>query len=255
MRRRTVIFLSLTFEDETNEYAEGTVIAARGKDSATAIVIDGIALETLDADGEVTATKDLGLAVVQTADGERFVIALTEDEEGNPVARLAATSSPSTTATRLATAMTTTSSSKSLPRCSREDRRQPRLVADLHTGPPAVRQHRRRVQDPSHSDVWSLNNETNLWEFAQLDKESGTFMGNLTQIVDGRSYFVRSTTFDPIEVLLQRFNPQRTPPQYPVFLVGTASATHPLVRKGRERRWLPELTRYQWLGHDPHVER
>ena len=66
------------------------------------------------------------------------------------------------------------------------------------------------------TDVWSLNNETNLWEFAQLDKESGTFMGNLTQIVDGRSYFVRSTTFDPIEVLLQRFNPQRTPPQYPV---------------------------------------
>ena len=65
------------------------------------------------------------------------------------------------------------------------------------------------------TDVWSLNNETKQWEYASKD-EAGAWMGTLTQIVDGRGYFVRSTTFDPIKVLTERFSPQRTPPQYTV---------------------------------------
>ena len=71
------------------------------------------------------------------------------------------------------------------------------------------------LEGSSVTDVWSLNNETKVWEFARLD-ENGEWMGTLTQIVDGRGYFVRSTTFDPISVLTVRFSPQRTPPQYTV---------------------------------------
>ena len=211
-----VIFLSLNFNDESNEYAEGADNVARGKDSATSTAIDALALETLDADGEVTATKDLNLSIAQTSDGKRFVIALAEDDEGNAVAPIGSY--------QLAIDYSDTAGNSDdydfkfaiIAQVAEKIKVSPGWSLISIPGRPQSVNIDDVLNKSKVTDVWSLNNETNLWEFAQLDKESGTFMGNLTQIVDGRSYFVRSTTFDPIEVLLQRFNPQRTPPQYPV---------------------------------------
>ena len=40
------------------------------------------------------------------------------------------------------------------------------------------------------TDVWSLNNDTNEWEFARSEEE-GHLEGTLSTLADGRSYFVR----------------------------------------------------------------
>ncbi len=70
------------------------------------------------------------------------------------------------------------------------------------------------LMDTSVTQVWSFNNETKIWEFARL--QDGAWEGTLIQMVDGRSYFVRSATFDAASVLLTRFSPQRVPPQYSI---------------------------------------
>lgn len=64
----------------------------------------------------------------------------------------------------------------------------------------------------SVTEVWSFNNDTKIWEYARL--ADGAWEGTLIQIVDGRSYFVRASTFAPVKVLTQRFSPQRIPPTY-----------------------------------------
>jgi hypothetical protein len=68
------------------------------------------------------------------------------------------------------------------------------------------------LANTSITQVWSFNNETKIWEFARVT--DGVWEGTLIQIVDGRSYFVRATTFQPIKVLIEQFSPQRIPPQY-----------------------------------------
>ena len=214
-----VIFLSLNFNHEVDEYDDQTdKTDLRGKDSSNALVITAAELETLDADGDVVAdsAKEIDAGVIQSADGKRFVVALGEDDEGVAIAPIGSyqlTIEYSDTAGntgkypfKFSVIAQTAEEIKVSPGWSLisiPGRPQSVNIDDVLTG-------------SKITDVWSLNNETNLWEFAQLDKVAGTFMGNLTQIVDGRSYFVRSTTFDPISVLLQRFNPQRTPPQYAV---------------------------------------
>ena len=195
-----------------------TKLMLRGKDSANAIVITAVSLETLDADGAVVAdsAKDIDAGVVQSADGKRFVIALGEDEEGVAIAPIGSY--------QLAIEYGDTAGNKGkydfkfsvIAQTAEEIKVSPGWSLISIPGRPQSGNIDDVLNGSKITDVWSLNNETNLWEFAQLDKEAGTFMGNLTQIVDGRSYFVRSTTFDPIKVFLQRFNPQRTPPQYAV---------------------------------------
>jgi hypothetical protein len=64
----------------------------------------------------------------------------------------------------------------------------------------------------SVTEVWSFNNASKVWEYAQLT--DGVWEGTLIQITDGRAYFVRATTFAPVKVLVQRFSPQRVQPQY-----------------------------------------
>jgi len=64
----------------------------------------------------------------------------------------------------------------------------------------------------SISEVWSFNNATQIWEYAQ--KVDGVWDGTLIELTDGRSYFVRATTSDPVKVLVQRFSPQTAQPQY-----------------------------------------
>ena len=83
----------------------------------------------------------------------------------------------------------------------------------------------------------------------------GEWMGTLSQIVDGRAYFVRSTTFDPIKVLTERFSPQRTPSQYVVTAGWNGIGYTPA---GNEEEisvdaYLSSLGA-SGMGHDPHVE-
>ena len=213
-----VIFLSLTFKHEADEYdnqAEGDV---RGKDSASAIVVNTVTIETLDADGNVVADSatELETGKVQSSDGKRFVVALGKDADGELVApigsyQLAIEYSDAAGNTDdydfkfkvIAQQPVEIVVSPGWSLISIPGRPQSVNIGDV-------------LNNSQVTDVWSLNNETNQWEFAKLNAESGEFDGTLTQIVDGRGYFVRSETFDPIEVLLQRFDPQRTPPQYPV---------------------------------------
>ncbi len=205
-----VIFLNLEFKGEAGEYYS---------DSKKKVNIDSLSLETLAGDAigsnnkivtnpTVESTVDVDAASAQTSDGVKHVIALSElaigsyrlqvgfsDEAGNTgkfgyVFKITA---PAPAEIDVVPGWSLVSI--------------PGTPADLSIG--GV------LAGSAVTDVWSLNNETKVWEFARQD-ENGEWMGTLTQIVDGRAYFVRSTTFDPIKVLTERFDPQRTPSQYTV---------------------------------------
>jgi hypothetical protein len=200
------VFLSLVFGAEGDEYAVG-----RGDDSADEISITTATLETLtEEDGDVVGTPVvLDPATIQTSDGVTHVIALNgaaqgffnlvvefQDEAGNegefelPFAIVAQ-------------APVEIDVVPGWTLFSVPNRPQDRALDTV-------------LEGTSISQVWSLNNQTMVWEFARLNSESGMWEGTLTQITDGRAYYAYSRTFDPIEVLTQRFSPQQTPPVYPV---------------------------------------
>lgn len=205
-----VVFLNLDFSAETGEYTG---------DTKKKIAIDSMQLETLTGDSlnaqntlvaspTVESTTDIDAGSAQTSDGITHVVALADlaignyrlnvgfsDEAGNSgkfgyVFKITA---PAPAEVEVVPGWSLVSI--------------PGTPQDASIG--GV------LAGSAITDVWSLNNETKVWEFARVD-ENGDWMGTLTQIVDGRAYFVRSTTFDPIEVLTVRFSPQRTPPQYTV---------------------------------------
>lgn len=207
-----VVFLNFDFSGEAGEYDD---------DSAKTVSVTGLALQSLSADSldsnknlkaassvTVTETTEVDAAAAQTSNNIRYVVALAdlaignyrlnvdyEDQAGNTdtfgyVFRITAPAPAKV-------AVVPGWSLVSIPGTPQDT-----SIGGVLTG-------------SSVTDVWSLNNETKVWEFARLD-ENGDWMGTLTQIVDGRGYFVRSTTFDPISVLTVRFSPQRTPPQYTV---------------------------------------
>ena len=211
-----VIFLSLTFENEAKEYAVGDDVDARGKDSATAIAIDGIALETLDDDGEVTATMDLGLSVAQTSDGERFVIALTEDDEGDAVAPIGSYQLALDYSDKAGNTDDYDFKFKVIAQVPVKVAVSPGWNLISLPGEPASKSIGDVLDKSEVTEIWGFNNESKQWEFARKNDEGVWESPILSQLVDGRAYFVRSTTFDPIEVLTERFDPKRVPPQYPV---------------------------------------
>ena len=211
-----VTFLSLKFEAEADEYGEGN-----GVDSSKTVDITSASLETLSAgsvkangdiaataDIEVTSTTEVDDAALQSSDQVTHVAALSELALGNYRLQVNFADKAGNTGkfgyvfriTAPAPAKITVVPGWSLVSI-------PGTPQDLSIG--GV------LAGSSVTDVWSLNNETKVWEFARQD-ENGEWMGTLTQIVDGRAYFVRSTTFDPISVLTVRFSPQRTPSQYVV---------------------------------------
>ena len=214
-----VIFLSLTFEHEVDEYDDQTAATdVRGKDSANATVITSVMIETLAADGAVVAdsAREVASGLIQSSDGKRFVIALGKDAEDVAIAPIGSYQLDIEYSDTAGNTGKYDFKFAVIAQVAEEIKVSPGWSLISIPGRPQSVNIDDVLTDSKITDVWSLNNETNLWEFAQLDKVTGTFMGNLTQIVDGRSYFVRSTTFDPISVLVQRFNPQRTPPQYAV---------------------------------------
>ena len=205
-----VIFLSLTFSDEADEYDDDPDNNPRGKDSAPRIELTGVSMETLDADGNVTPpTVDLGTSVSQTSDGARHVIALSSVEQGSHQLKIEYADTPGNTG-KFTLAFKVVAP-------------QPVKVA-VNPGwtlvsIPGVPQNTAIDQVLSGSgvtEVWSLDNVSKAWDFARMDEVAGVWEGTLQDMIDGRAYFVRSTTFDPISVLLRRFRPQNSPAMYTV---------------------------------------
>ena len=206
-----VVFLNLEFTAERAEYFN---------DSKKKVNIDSMALETLAGDAissstneivtspTVESTVDVDAASAQTSDGVTHVIALSELAIGNYRLNVGFSDEAGNTGKFpyvfkiVAPAPEEIDVVPGWSLVSIPGTPQDTSIGGVFTG-------------SAVTDVWSLNNETKTWEFARID-ENGEWMGTLTQIVDGRAYFVRSTTFDPIEVLTERFSPQRTPSQYVV---------------------------------------
>ncbi len=206
-----VVFLNLEFKSEAGEYFN---------DSKKKINIDSMTLETLAGDAinattnkivtnpTVESSVDVDAGSAQSSDGVKHVVALSELAIGNYRLNVNFSDEAGNTAkfgyvfkiTAPAPAKVNVVPGWSLVSI-------PGTPQDTSIG--GV------LEGSAVTDVWSLNNETKVWEFARQD-ENGEWMGTLAQIVDGRAYFVRSTTFDPISVLTERFSPQRTPSQYTV---------------------------------------
>ncbi len=203
-----VVFLNVSFDAETGEYTG---------DSKKKVSISGLTLETLSADSvsssgtlasspTVEESMDLEDGTAQSSNGIKHVIALSEPALGNYRLKIDYADEAGNADdfgyvfTIVAPAPATVDVVPGWTLVSIPGTPQDKSIAGVLAGSQVT-------------DVWSLNNETKIWEFARIDDE-GEWTGTLSQIVDGRGYFVRSTTFDPISVLLERFSPQRTPPQY-----------------------------------------
>ena len=208
-----VVFLNFDFMGEETEYTGDT----KKMVTVTGLGLEGLSAGSLDskdmlkdaADVEVTETWEVEDGAAQSSNHVRYVVALSDlaignyrlnvnfmDEAGNEgkfgyVFKITAPA-PASVAVNPGWSLI------SIP------------------GTPQDKSIDGVLEGSMVTDVWSLNNETKIWEFARKDADSGEWMGTLTQIVDGRGYFVRSTTFDPVKVLTERFSPQRTPSQYTV---------------------------------------
>ena len=208
-----VTFLNLDFGLETGEYTGDT----KKKINLTELSLETLDAASIKANGDiqtkskitVTETTPVDAASAQTSDNIKHVIALTDLVIGNYRLQVSYADEAGNTdkfgyvfkITAPAPAKITVVPGWSLVSI-------PGTPQDLSID--GV------LEGSAVTDVWSLNNETDQWEYAQKNKETGEWDGTLSQIVDGRAYFVRSTTFDPISVLTVRFDPQRTPPQYVV---------------------------------------
>ena len=200
-----VVFIPVTADDVTPD-------GYSAKDTHKKVTITTAKLDTLDKlGGKVLSTVTLGAADFQSTNSINFVYGAADlsigfyklsitmtDEALNKMA--AATSREFQVVAQRKTSIVLNPgwTLVSLP-----GRPQDRVISSVLTG-------------TSAGQVWSYNNDTQVWEYARLNTETSVWEGTLTQMVDGRAYFVRSTSFDPIKVLLERFSPQRTPPQYNV---------------------------------------
>ena len=94
------------------------------------------------------------------------------------------------------------------------------------------------------TEVWSLDNISKGWDFARYDDVAGIWEGTLQDMVDGRAYFVRSTTFQPISVLLRRFSPQNAPSMYTVTSGWEQHWVHPRRQREVPLRWTATWARW-----------
>ncbi len=207
-----VTFLSLKFAGEENEYDD---------DSKKTIDITGVSLETLSAgsiktdgtikaaaDIEVTNTAEVDAAAIQSSNQITHVVALSELALGNYRLQVNYSDVAGNTGKFGYVFKINPPSPATVDLV-------PGWSLVSIPGTPQDKSIGGVLEGTSVTDVWSLSNETKVWEFARKD-ENGEWMGTLSQMVDGRAYFVRSTTFDDIKVLTERFSPQRTPSQYTV---------------------------------------
>ena len=206
-----VVFLNVNFDAEGSEYDD---------DSQKTVSITDLSLQTLAANAitgspaklattpTVESTAEIDAASAQTSNGIKHVVALSELALGNYRLNVTYEDVAGNSATFGYVF-------KIVAPAPQEVDVVPGWSLVSIPGTPQDLSIEGVLAGSAVTDVWSLNNETKTWEFARQD-ENGEWMGTLTQMVDGRAYFVRSTTFDPISVLTQRFSPQRTPSQYTV---------------------------------------
>ena len=209
-----VIFLNVSFGDEGHDQVEYT------GDTKKKISISSLSLEALSADSissstneivdspTVDSTTDLDASTAQSRDGIKHVVALSDLALGNYRLQIGYADEAGNTDTFGYVFTITAPAPEKIEVV-------PGWSLISIPGTPQDKSIAGVLEGSSVTDVWSLNNETKVWEFARMDEE-GEWTGTLSQITDGRGYFVRSTTFDPISVLTERFSPQRTPPQYTV---------------------------------------
>ncbi len=211
IERNEVVFLNLLFTAETGEYTGDT----KKKVNISSLSLDTLADDAIDSKNKLVAsptvesTLDVDAGSAQSSDGIKHVIALADlaigsyrlnvdyaDEAGNTgkfgyVFKITAPAP-------VEIAVVPGWSLVSIPGTPVDS-----SVAGVFEG-------------SSVTDVWSLDNETKRWQYAGKDANGEWVEGTLPQIVAGRAYFVRSTTFDPIKVLTERFSPETTPSQYVV---------------------------------------
>ena len=206
-----VIFIPVNFDDNSSGSTFGDGDKEYTGDTHTKVTIDSAKLDTLDKLGTgatVQSTQTLTADDFQTSNTINYVYGATDlpigfykltvtgkDEAGNKSA-----ATPEEFAV-IAQAKTSIAVNPGWTLISLSGRPQDRSIATVMDG-------------TSVTQIWSFNNTAQVWEFARLTE--GVWEGTLTQITDGRAYFVRGTTFDPIKVLLERFSPQRSQPQYVV---------------------------------------
>ncbi len=229
LERDDVVFLSLEFAAEGAEYTDDS----QKKISIAKLTLEKLAAESLSgtpkkivANPTVESTTELEASTAQSSDGVTHVIALAEPGLGDYRLKVEFTDVAGNTG-KFDYVLSVTAPKPSkiavVPGWS--------LISI--PGRPLDRSVGGVLKDSAVTDVWSLNNETKIWDFARLDAESGEWMGTLTQIVDGRGYFVRSTTFDPVNVLIERFSPRRTPAQYAVHTGWNSVGYTPAGREGK----------------------
>ena len=211
-----IIFLTVEFAAEADEYDEG-----RGTDSSKTIDVTGLTLETLAAGDipannkakarsarTIEATMDVDAMSSQTNNNVKHVVALADLEQGNYNLKVDYMDVAGNTGTFDYIFQVIA------PKPAEIDITPGWTLISIPGRPqnPAIDA---VFENSAVTEVWSLNNTTKAWEFARKSPVDGTWgESTLDQITDGRGYFVRSSTFDPVSVLLQRFSPQREPPMY-----------------------------------------
>ena len=212
-----VTFLTVEFANEGDEYE-----AERGTDSSKTVSITGLMLETLDA-GDINAKKMAKAAAdrtvaesmkidamsAQSNDSVKHVVALEDLAQGNYNLKVEYADVAGNTGTFDYIFQVIA------PRPAKIEVTPGWTLISIPGRPqnPAIDA---VFEGSSVTEVWSLNNATKAWEFARKGDDGMWSESTLDQIVDGRGYFVRSSTFDPVNVLLQRFSPQREPPMYSI---------------------------------------
>ena len=217
-----IIFLTVEFSGEGDEY--GTTDADdeyTSTDSSKTIDVTGLTLETLAA-GDISAknvakarsartieaTADVGAASAQSNDNVKHVVALADLEQGNYNLKVDYVDAAGNTGSFDYIFQVIA------PRPAVIDITPGWTLISIPGRPqnPAIEA---VFENSAVTEVWSLNNATKAWEFARKSPVDGTWgESTLDQIIDGRGYFVRSATFDPVKVLVQRFSPQREPAMY-----------------------------------------
>ena len=224
-----IIFLTVEFGAEGDEYGTGVKSDVeedntyKSTDSSKTIDVTGLTLETLadgDIDGKnkakarsartITATADVGAASAQTSDSVKHVVALADLEQGNYNLKVDYEDAAGNTGS-FDYVFQVIAPKKSVIDIT------PGWTLISIPGRPQTPSIDAVFEGSEVTEVWSLNNATKAWEFARKSPVDGTWgESTLDQIVDGRGYFVRSATFDPVKVLVQRFSPQREPPMYSI---------------------------------------
>ena len=217
-----VTFLNLEFGAEGDEYGTGEGDDYASTDSSKTVTVTGLTLETL-ADDDINAknvakersawtvgtSTDIDEMRSQTTDSVKHVVALDALGQGNYNMKVEYEDAAGNTGTfdyifqiiapqPVKVAVNPGWTLVSIPGVPQDS-----AIDNVLTG-------------SGVTEVWSLNNIAKAWDFARYDSVAEIWEGSLQDMVDGRAYFVRSTTFQPISVLLRRFSPQNTPAMYTV---------------------------------------